>query len=256
MLKGFLFLILSMSLLKTAYCQSNDTLFFYYKNNHAIVRSMDSADYFRMILPPDPGDNLKNIREYYKNGQIKFAGKFDPKLNTSFLMGSISLSGNCISYYPNGKKQSITHYVRGDKDGMEYLYYPNGQIYCTVKYIFQGSYSIGLKWECYDNKGLQICKEGNGRWLTYDDNYTYVSSSGQVKDGRMDGEWRGIIWDVDSIKYVVNYNKGLWRSGIGYDRYGKAYPFKKEREPTNYRGGYLPLLTSLNQTYTYQRMLQ
>src|SRR6185312_9759952 len=135
MLKKIFLVIFFLSILRSASGQNKDTLVFYYKNERVPVASMDDADYFRMILPPDSGDNLKNIREYYKDGKIKFVGKFDPKLNTSFLMGNISLSGMCINYYPNGRKKSITRYLRGNKDGMEYLYYPNGQIYCTLKYI-------------------------------------------------------------------------------------------------------------------------
>ncbi|MDP9046535.1 MAG: hypothetical protein M3N14_00235 [Bacteroidota bacterium] len=182
---------------------------------------------------------MGNIREYYKDGKIKFVGQFDPNLNTSMLGGNILLEGDCISYYHNGKKQSINHYVSGDKDGIQYFYYPNGQIYCTLKYIarYAGLRPMQLKWDCYNLNGAEICKAGNGQWVIYDADYKNISCSGSLKNGQMDGEWHGVFWDIDSIKYVLKFKEGVRESGIGYDRAGIAYPFTEEKELTNYDGG-------------------
>ena len=240
MLRNFLLVISCLAMLKTIKGQNKDTLIFYYKNGPVQVASMDDADYFRMILPADSGDNLKNIREYYRNGKIKFVGKFDPELNGGLLIGGrIAFSGDCISYYPNGKKENVSHYKNGKKDGKEYLYYPNGQIYCTLKNIPQGlSFSSkALKWECYNRNGDMTCNNGNGQWISYDDDYKNISMSGTVKDGLMEGEWHGTVWDVDSIKYVLTYSKDIFKSGTGYDKAGTAYPFTKERDQTHYRYG-------------------
>lgn len=239
MLKKFLLVMLGVFLLKAASGQRNDTLIFYYQNGRIPVNSLERADYFRIILPPDSGDVLNNVKEYYKNGKIKFVGKFDPELNVGPLNGRILCSGDCISYYPNGKKQNISHYNRGKKDGKEYLYYPNGQIYCILKNVPQGvSFSPkALKWECYDLNGAMTCSNGNGQWIIYDDDYKNVSSRGLVRGGLMDGDWHGTVWDVDSIRYVLTYSKDNVKSGIGYDKAGTAYSFTKEREPTRYKSG-------------------
>lgn len=49
--------------------------------------------------------------------------------------GEVSLSGDCISFFPDGKKKSITYYSDGKKEGNEYLFYPTGTIYCLRKYL-------------------------------------------------------------------------------------------------------------------------
>ena len=216
-------------------------------NGYHTVNSLDSADFFRMILPPDPGDTKYNIREYYKNGQIKLMGKSDP-IREKFKNGLVSFSGSCIRYYPNGKRESITQYFENHKEGLECIYYPNGSIYFTIKHsLSHRNFDDEIQyWECYDNTGAMICSAGNGNWVVYDREYKNVLMSGKVKNGFREGEWDGKIINADSIKYVYKYEKGIVTSSIGYDKEGKPYPFALMNVAANYRGGFPTFINELN----------
>ncbi|HEY8784784.1 MAG TPA: hypothetical protein VIM16_24375 [Mucilaginibacter sp.] len=238
--KTVLLILTSVFLINFAKGNGADTSIFYYKNDlqgsHR-VNSIDEADYFRIILPPDSGDHLKNVKEYYKNGSIKFVGKFDPRSNRGYLGDIIRLNGDCVSFFPNGKRYNIAHYSDGDKEGNEYFFYPNGSIYCYMKHLFKERAFKTFFWDCYDVNGSMICKTGNGKWIIYDESLKHILSSGDVKNGYAEGEWHGRTGDADSIKYMYIYDKGVIVSATGYDKAGVAYPFTKLAEKADYKDG-------------------
>jgi len=209
MLKYILFIAGNFFLLNVAVGQRPDTIIVYFKNTprgkHQ-VNNLESADFIRMVLPPDPSDNRVNVKEFYKNGSPKFIGKYDPvNARTAFE----SLSGDCISYYPNGKKESICHYTKGQKQGNEYLFYPNGTIYCYKKNTtYYGNYSLESKFlECYDLNGTKICSDSNGQWIEYASDFKTIIANGPIKNGSMDGEWHYRPLNTDSLKYNYTYKK-------------------------------------------------
>jgi len=217
--------------------QSRDTIIVYYKNYADYPRqvsTLDSADYVRFVYPPDSSDNLYNISEYYKNGVLKFIGKLDAQSKTNTLL----LKGSCVSYYPTGKKQNIAYYEDGKKVDLEYFFRPDGTINYVKKWIAQAwDYSNSeLLWKCYDDKGNQICDNGNGQWIIYDAECKNIILRGQIKNGLMDGEWHGFAMSDDSIKYVCKYNKGECISAISYSN-GVTYSFSTDKEIPTYRGG-------------------
>ena len=106
MIRKILFAIFFVLMITVAKGKEIDTTVVYLKNGVDGCRPInnpDSADFFRMVLPPDSADDKYNIKEYYRNGKVKLIGKSEPLLD-KFKFGLISLSGDCISYYPNGKK--------------------------------------------------------------------------------------------------------------------------------------------------------
>ncbi len=236
---------------RTAMAENADTTILYFKVTDGVtasVRSMDEADFFRLVLPPDSGDNRHNIQEFYKDGKIKLIGKTYEGANAfNATSGVIMFDGECVSYYPTGKKMSITHYKHGFKDGLEYLFYPSGKVYCGIKHrvINQLGNTQVTNWECYDKDGNEICIAGNGKWIVYDKSYTTVNMEGQVTDGYMDGEWRGIVYFPDTIKFAYRYKKGKLVSSEGFDKNGNPYPFQNEFERATYKSGPLVFLEIL-----------
>lgn len=238
-----LFLLISSGKCQT---KSIDTLVVLYNSHGYVVRNIDSADYFVFITLPDSNDNRNNVTGFYRNGKIKFAGKDIPN-SKSLKTGSVLFDGDYISYYQNGKRQSIVNYKMGYKDGFEYFYYANGQMYSSYKHIL-GDKIINdqtLYWECYDAKGNQICNNGEGRWVTYDDSCKNVKLEGQVVKGHREGEWKGSISTPGQIKYTYIYKGGNVVSAIGYDQTGKPYPFNNEFERAAYRSGTITFLDVL-----------
>lgn len=246
----YLTLILTFAfLINVAKGRDKDTTIVYFQNDlngYHKVTTLDSADFFRIILPPDSGDTKYNIREYYKNGKIKLVGKSDP-LHEKFKKGLISFCGDCVTYYHNGKRESISQYFKNSKEGFEYIYYPNGSIYFTIKHTLshKDPNDEVQYWECYDKNGTKTCTEGNGDWITYDKEYKQVLVTGKVKNGYKEGEWDGKVLNADSIRYVYNYAKGVITSSVGYDKAGAAFPFIFIRVAANYKGGFNTFIDEL-----------
>jgi hypothetical protein len=226
-----------------AKCQNSDTVVTYYKYFGAQtgrINNIDSADYIRMTYP-DSVKNLGNVKEYYKNGRIKFVGKYAKVNDVGYNSegNALILDGTCVSFYPNGKKQKVVTYTDGKKKGFEFYFKKDGHVCYVEKWIeeFSTSYSnTQLYWECYDENGNKICEDGNGRWVVYNDDFTRVLLSGQVKKGILDGQWSGATLQDDSVKYIINYKAGKFLSGIGYDKSGTSYPFKTIKRTANYNG--------------------
>ena len=245
MLKYILFISINISLLNPAKCKNADTTIIFLKNSPIgfyQVKTLDSADFFRVMLPIDPDGNTLDVKEFYKNGKPKFIGKY---LSGHVKVGAEKLSGDCITFYQNGKRQSISHYTDGEKDGMEYLSYPAGGTYQITKLIPRtpGLSPKPLKWDCFHSKGKMISKEGNGQWIIYDDLFENVRLQGAVKNGLEEGDWRGkAALNGDSINYTYKYYKGELVSSIGYDKKGTAYPFVNNGEMANYEGGIITFI--------------
>src|ERR1700761_672525 len=70
------------------------------------VRSKDSADFFRILFPPDTSEkDLFIVNDFYKNGKPKMVGKShtsDPN--------NLDLQGPYIKFFDNGVKQSEGQY--------------------------------------------------------------------------------------------------------------------------------------------------
>ncbi|MBS1531752.1 MAG: hypothetical protein JSU01_15705 [Bacteroidetes bacterium] len=240
MLKYLLSIVAALSIASYACAKGADTTILYFKVINGVtasVTSLDEADFFRLVLPPDSGDKRYNIQEFYKNGKVKLVAKAAAGPNALRpTSGVVMFDGDCIAYYPNGKKSSIIHYQEGRKDGLEYVFYPTGRVYCCIKHYWKTRTMIDDKyWECYDTTGNQISTEGNGRMIVYDNNYHHVKMEGPILNGYMDGEWHGVVFFPDTIKYICQYKKGVLSSSIGYDRKGNSYPFQDEIEKAHYK---------------------
>src|SRR5258708_163582 len=136
MLKYILFTAIGVILMNAAICQQKDTTITYIIADRDgglhKVNTLDEADFYRVITAPDAGDTRVNVKEFYKDGKLKFTGKYYSEYPST---GSAVMSGDCTSYFPNGKKQSFTQCNNGIKDGNEELYYPDGTIYCRMKNV-------------------------------------------------------------------------------------------------------------------------
>ena len=236
-LKYCLLFLVGITILNSARAQRTDTAVFYLKyasNGYPVVTTADDADFMRIILPPDGTDPNLGVMEYDKNRKLMMVGKAEPGFPRTFTEGNVVLTGDCITYFSNGKRHTIAHYVHGIKEGMEYMYNYDGTIYCSLKHVSEGKglNNTVLKWECYDQKGNNICTEGNGWWISYEN--SRVALQGAVKNGLPDGLWKGSTKAIDSIKYTYLYKDGKYISGTGYDKTGMAYPFQRDDELAKY----------------------
>lgn len=243
--------MLNLVMVTGIYAQKRDTSVYFYKlanwgegfTSVIQVNSLNEADYFRVVYPSETFHHYI-INEFYKNGKIKLMGTTIPgtdpvTLNTA----DVPYDGDVATYYQNGKKQSLAHFVNGAKNGDEYLFYPDGKVYCYMKNSphkqwnsqFNSNQDVtkSLFLECYDKGGNMICQNGNGEWITYSSDYSHVIMHGPVKNGYKDGKWTGNTFRADSIKYAYIYKKGEIKESFGYDKSGLTYPFEQIHQRAN-----------------------
>jgi hypothetical protein len=87
-------------------CFSQRQNVYFLKNNGKYVSQRDSADYIRIVREPDSASVLYNVFEFYLNGTQKLLGK-------SKTIDPPRYEGQCLEYYANGTKESITNYQTG-----------------------------------------------------------------------------------------------------------------------------------------------
>ncbi|QHS54947.1 hypothetical protein GWR56_05100 [Mucilaginibacter sp. 14171R-50] len=208
--------------------QSRDTLFYSFRDNglyETLVSSLDSADFIRIIPPFRLADDLVEVKEIYKNGKLKLTGT-GLTSTANLKWGTINLNGYCIRYFQNGKRRSITNYNNGQKQGLEYYYYPDGSPHQIVSYklIPSTMLTMATLQSFFTKDGKEICTGGEGMAYEYDENFR-ILRQGHVHIGLMNGEWHGYITGTDSAKYTMVYKNNTYVSGTGYDTLGKAHPF-------------------------------
>lgn len=252
MFKPLFSLFIALLIAPMAFAKTADTLISYLKGTDSIitrVSSLENADYVRFILPPDSGDTRPNIKEFYKSGTLKLVGKMfeDGKLLNPSINLTVTFDGDCISYYPTGKKKSIIHYKAGYKQGMEYIFYPSGKLYYSIKHYDESDIPAKkpLYWDCYDTEGRALCEEGNGKWMLYNKDFKEIIQDGGVKSGHLDGECHRLIYSPDTLKILYQFKRGLIVSSSAIDKKGNTYPFKVEFEKARYRTGELTFLEIL-----------
>jgi TonB family protein len=177
--------------------QPTDTLIYYVKNSGDIVSTKDSADYALFILPNDPADkkSLYPVMGFYLNGKRKLITASRTKsLN-------LVLEGPRMSFYPDGRRESIITYKNGAISGNITQYYPNGKLYALKQ--FDENKNQSLYTECRDSTGNILTVNGNGKWLLFNETFTTLLKEGRIKNGNLDGEWLNII---DTAKYA-RYDK-------------------------------------------------
>lgn len=91
--------------------------------------------------PKEDYEHVENqhYRSFYGgNNQLKMEGHFDDQGNRH---------GVWTYFFPDGKKQSITEYKHGKKDGFTIVYHENGSVYYKGEYL--DDQMVGV-WDYYD----------------------------------------------------------------------------------------------------------
>lgn len=247
--KSVLLLFINLIICFAVHAQQSDTSIYFFRSvskTFAVkVNALAESDFFRLVYSSDDEPNKFIIKEFYRNGTIKLLGASAavaaPNKNTCG-DAIVKFDGDRAIYGTNGKTMATSHFVDGIKNGDEYLFYPDGKIYCDVKHeapdrskLTPYSYityheTDPLYWECYDSKGNKLCENGVGEWIQYSDDFSTIVMHGPVKKGLRDGTWFGNTLRADSIKYKAVYKKGVVVSGTGFDKNGTAYTFKTINE--------------------------
>jgi TonB family protein len=243
MIKNLTLLILSFLFFQSAKAQkTTDTVLYYMKNSGVSVSTKDSADYLRLVISPQSNTDkdLFKVRDYYSNGKLKMvATSLNDKIPLFF-------DGNIINYFPDGKRKSTLEYINGRLSGVITTYYPNGELFRTIKMQENGDVSLV---ECRDSTGQVLALNGTGHVIVFDDDFKNIIEEGDIKDDKKNGEWRGLIGDTG--RYVSVFRNGVHKSGTSYMKSGNQYTFKKIIVEPEYEGGETYLNIYLHQNMVY-----
>jgi TonB family protein len=221
----------------------------YLKNDGKYVTMRDSADYFRLVTEPDSGSVFYNVAEYYKDSKRKLIGMsstIDPPV----------FEEQCVRFYKNGNKQSITTYKKGLPVGHEYEFYTNGKPYLVKDYPdnsdpyndINNNYLIIAN---YDSSGTVQVEDGNGYYKGYDSNFKYIYEEGTVKNGKRDSLWKGNYKNITTA-FTESYKDGLLISGTATYEDGKSATYAKTRGvPPQFKGGLNAFSSYLGRSIEY-----
>lgn len=214
------------------YAQQN---VYFLKNGGRYVDKLDSADYMRVVKPPDTGSTLYNVSEYYKNGKAKAIGK-STKIDPPRYMGQYT------SFFENGNRESLYQYTEKGRVGNGFEFYPNGKLYRLVKYPdsvktdnhFANNYLIITN---LDSLGTSQVAEGQGYYRGFNNKFAYIDEEGPVEDGRRNGTWKGIDKNM-KLTFTETYKGGVLISGTAIDSAGlrSAYAGNRMTSP-KFAGG-------------------
>lgn len=245
----FLFVCISLSAASQSVVST--TLF---KNDGTQIEDPDSADYVRILLMPDSGSSLFTIKEFYADGSRKSLGK-------SNKMFYVEYEGPVISYFENGKKKQFASYHNGNLIDTTYNFYPNGRLYnatYTIPTTKQEDFTAGddlCIQSMKDSTGKDLVINGNGECVVYDDNFSKVTDSGRVKNGRHDGIWTGVNEELN-IKYKETYIKGKLISGESTANNGTVKHYTQVRILPLFPGGMNAFYTYIMKTIRYPEAAQ
>lgn len=228
-----------------------DTAVFYIRtvnNNEILVKTIDSADYSRVILPPDTSvdKTLARINDFYKNGRKKMVG-------TAVIVNhQLLLSGPCMEFYENGKRKSIKTYINGAPSGDFSLYYPNGKPYIIGQIDEKGNTIVQ---EARDSTGNVTATNGSGRLTRYTADFKRIVEAGSIANGVENGEWRSTSKD-SSITLIYHYESGIYQNGKSYNKEGVETPSNLLLNEPAFPGGVFAFRNFLARTIVYPPVAQ
>jgi TonB family protein len=209
-MKSLFFIAISFLAANSGFAQKQNVYFL--KNSGKLVNIRDSADYIRIVREPDSASNLYNVFEFYLSGKQKMLGK------SSKIFPSI-LEGVSISYFENGNRKEVSEYKNGYLVNEQYLFYPNGKAYITLKYPAAPKMQAtdvrppALIISAYDSTGKAAVTDSNGYYKGYNENFTRIVEEGPIKNGKRHSEWKGYE-DRIHASFTETYVDGELVKGI------------------------------------------
>ncbi|OAQ39114.1 hypothetical protein A5893_10615 [Pedobacter psychrophilus] len=230
-----LFLLVSFSFCKAQEAKQVKTFLFNkqitsFGCNDRKVDNIDSADFIRTISVEKNNENLYDVTDYYLNKKVKSIASSTN--NNAFP----NYSGNVISYYKNGEKESEELYVKGQLLGNAIYFNQNGTIKKKAFYsVDDKKRSIEKIEELNDSFGKPyLDKEGSGTFNEVD-GYGQVIS-GAYLNGLKVNEWK-IINPKDNDTYYDEYDNGKYISGKTIDANGQTIKYDELEKLPEFNGG-------------------
>ncbi|GAB2987795.1 hypothetical protein GCM10027049_29890 [Mucilaginibacter puniceus] len=239
-----LFTILFVTITVACLAQKRDTYFL--KSDGSLVSTLDSADYTRIITPPDKSRKTHLVADLYKSGKRKLEG-------AAISVNPLILDGEVTTYFENGNKKAINKYNNGFLIGEQQEFFPNGKLYIVENHLsvkekpFPTNIYIISN---YDSLGTALVTNGEGNFKRYDAGFKLIAEEGSVKGGKPDGEWK---LTQDDLNFLEVYSNGKLVSGKSTNKNGEVKIYTEVGTLPSYPGGTGEFLKYLSKNVRYPR---
>lgn len=146
----------------------------------------------------------------------------------------LTFTGKFVDYYAHDSTIAIEgNYTKGNKEGLFNIYFPNGQLEQSGKYvndkktgIWEYFYEDGTKrqildfqdneiliMEFWNKEGKKLVESGNGEWYSYTPSDEFIKTSGEVRNGRKNGTWKNTLPSRNMTTNIEKYKEGKFISG-------------------------------------------
>ncbi len=220
----------------------------YMKNSGQVVADKDSADYIRIIRAPEKGQKLYTLHEYYVNGNLKRTGQVTTPTS------ALRFEGKTTTYYEDGGKQAVSHYIKNRMNGLTERYYRNGQLKEQIHYETDTAGQSGTEPviylnSLYDSLGTAMVTDGNG-YARYPSNKGRDIEEGSVVAGVRSGVWKG-NFQGQRYTFEETYEQGKLISGVSKDSAGNTFPYTRVYVGPEFPGGMKEFYTQVSRNYRY-----
>jgi len=222
----FLFVFFSVSLFSQ---KSKD--FTIYLDSTKTNTTDKEFEYYRIVKDYYKVQELYNVTQYYKTGEIESEGLSASK-------DVFDEIGVITSYYKNGNKKSeINFNQKGNLEGKCTFWYENGEIKLNGEYITivtslkkYAPKKVILKIENFWNSSnVQTVTNGNGDYEDDGEMDPFNKDSfsqGKIIDGYKEGVWTGTNSTL-KIQFTETFKRGVLVSGKSIDANNKEYPYEE-----------------------------
>ncbi|MDB5013402.1 MAG: hypothetical protein JWQ25_1604 [Daejeonella sp.] len=228
---------------------------YFFTDNGLQVYSKDSADFIRVIIKLDSSTSTYELKEYFKNGNIKRTGtllSLNPK---------IKLEGLVTDFYPNGNKKAVNTYRADTLKGESWLYYENGTLN-EKRYYTDSLTNQNLDDKSYDDYYLIKYKSdslghsfldanGSGDFKISNSNGDYIT--GTYLNGLKHSNWETLD-SKKSRKVQETYVNGKFISGNTILSNGKTISFTKRMVLPEFIGGQMAFGNFIAHKFKYSKM--
>ena len=239
-----LFTFLFLAVATACFAQKRET--YYLKNNSSVVSTLDSADFIRVVTPPNRATKTYLITDSYKSGKRKLEG-------AAISVNPLVFDGEVTSYFESGTKKAINKYKNGSLIGEQQEFYPNGKLYIVENHLStqQKPFPTNIYIiSNYDSLGTALVTNGEGNFKRYDADFKLIAEEGSVKGGQHDGEWKLVQGDLNFLEV---YNNGKLISGKSTNKNGEVKTYTEVGTLPSYPGGTNEFLKFLAKNINYPR---
>lgn len=162
------------------------------------------------------------------------------------------LDGVLEKFYPNGQLFQQSKYNYGARSDTIIRWYQNGELmgkFYPNKLKSEGENNNELVISFYDSLGNQTVKNGRG-YFSYKSSINGEFESGEVLEGLKIGTWAG---GNKKMKFEEKFEKGIFQSGVSWDKQGRKYTYVKIQEDAYFNGGVAKFYKFLSKKLKYPK---